>query len=154
LFPYRADPPDRTAPIRQYPALGWPGDGVTRQETWWLMEHGPTLADWWESVMHGRQPPGEPTAPKMLKDLASPPPGIRGRSRDKIADFPQADEDKRQYYGMGAFPMDTLDGATPLAVYEHRSFADHAEVKSLEPLTMATWASIVQVFHKRFVPRS
>jgi hypothetical protein len=119
------------------------------------MEHGPTLVEWWESVVYGRPGPGEPThSPKVPKDLASPPPGLRGRSRDKIGRFPQADEDKRQYYGMGAFPMDSLDGPTPLAVYEHRSFADHAEVKKLEPLTMGRWADVVQVFYDRFVPRS
>jgi hypothetical protein len=152
MFPYRADPPELNVQIPQYQAEGWTGDAVNRPETWGLIEHGPALADWWDSVVNGRSAPGAlPDAPKMVKDLASPPPGLAGRSRDKIASFPGDDENKRHYYGMGAFPMDTRDVPKPLAVYEHRAFADHPQVKALGTPTKDKWADIVNIFHKLFV---
>ncbi|OHV58947.1 hypothetical protein [Pseudofrankia sp. BMG5.36] len=157
LFPfaYRADPPDPQMVIPEYAAGGWPKDGVTRQETWQLIEHGPTISAWWDSVLNGRSAPGQqPDEPRIRKDLASPPPGLRGRRPDRIADFPGDDENKREYYGMGAFPMDRKDGPKPLAVFELRAFADHQEVMALGPPTLDTWVRIAEIFQTKFVPKA
>jgi hypothetical protein len=152
-FPYRADPVDPAAAqagqVRQYPVEGWPGGEVTKAEHWALAEHGPKLSEWWHSVVNGRPVPGQ----KILvpKDLASPPPGFQGRSPEKLGSFPKEDENKRAYYGMGAFPMDSNDGKVPLAVYEHRAFADSPAVTKLGELSSDRWGSIVAVFHEQFV---
>lgn len=106
------------------------------------------LSQWWASVVSGR--PASDQEGLAPKDLASPPPGIRARATNLLATFPKATEDKREYYGMGAFPMD-LSGKEPLAVYEHRAFADCAAVKDLEELSSDTWGKIAEVFYKRFV---
>jgi hypothetical protein len=81
------------------------------------------------------------------------PPGIRGRNPANLAKFPGDDENKRGYYGMGAFPMDS-SADPPLAVYEHRAFTDHPEVARLKPLTADKWAEVARIFYANFVPRS
>ena len=152
-FPYRADPVDQAAAqagqVKQYLAEGWPGGEVTKEEHWWLAEHGPLLSQWWDSVVNGRPMPGQKNL--VPKDLASPPPGFQGRAPEKLGGFPKEDENKRAYYGMGAFPMDPNDGKAPLAVYEHRAFADSSAVAQLGELSSGTWGSIVAVFHEQFV---
>jgi hypothetical protein len=151
-FPYRADPPEpfaeKTGEIKEYQAEGWPDDGISRNEKWWLTEHGPLVSQWWASVVNGRPTPDNVNT--MLKDLASPPPGMRGRDPGKIARFPGADENKREYYGMGAFPMDPSSDP-PLAVFEHRAFPAHPGVGKLEPLTFDKWPGILAIFYQRFV---
>jgi len=152
-FPYRADPVDQAAvevgQAKQYRVEGWPGGEVTKEEKWWLTEHGPLLSEWWDSVVNGRPLPGQKI--RISKDLASPPPGFQGRAPEKLASFPKEDENKRTYYGMGAFPMDNNDGKVPLAVYEHRAFADSPAVTQLGELSSGTWGNIVAVFHGQFV---
>jgi hypothetical protein len=148
MFPYRADPldPGLLPPPVAYQAMGWSGDKAARpeQERWPLVEHGPTLTAWWQSVLKGR--------PGMAKDLASPPPGLRGRSAANIATspFPGKDENKQEYYGMGAFGMDTKN-ETRLAVYEHRALDNHPNFKALEPITIDAWDAVTQFFYNTFV---
>jgi hypothetical protein len=86
----------------------------------------------------------------MLKDLASPPPGMRGRDLDKIAKFSGDDENKREFYGMGAFPIDR-SANPPLAVYEHRAFPDYAGITSLGSLTSNEWGKIAEIFSTRYI---
>jgi hypothetical protein len=152
VYPYRADPPDPAARaaglIKEGRAEGWAGTDVTAED-WWLTAPGPTLENWWASVMQGWKADGG----VIPKDLASPPPGIRGRNPDKLAIFPGDDENKREYYGMGAFPMDR-SAKPPLAVYEHRAFSVHPEVKELRPLTMDKWPQLLKIFYANFVPKS
>jgi hypothetical protein len=154
VFPYRADPPDpvsrENGQIMEYKTTSWPGGNVERpDEAWWLTERGPLISEWWLSVINGRPVPGQPDL-MMPKDLASPPPGIRSRDLKNIANFPGADESKRDYYGMGAFPMDP-SGSPLLAVYEHRAFADHHAMVQLGPPTLDTWGTVVDIFHDLFV---
>ena len=146
-FPYRADPRDDSGLAVKYPAGGWRNDGISTAEDWWLVQHGPTVADWWDSVCNGRTVGQR----RIDKDLASPPPGIRGRDPGKLGDFPGKDEDKREYYGMGAYPMDTSDHRTSLAVYELRSFSTQPDLVKLNPLTFDKWEAAVTLFHRKFV---
>jgi len=146
-FPYRADPADDSGLAVKYPAGGWPNDGIGTKEDWSLVEHGPTVAEWWNSICNGRLY-GQSS---VKKDLASPPPGIRGRDPAKLAVFPGKDEDKRAYYGMGAYPMDTSDHRMSLAVYELRSFSTQPDLVALMPLTFDKWEAAVTVFHRKFV---
>ena len=110
---------------------------------------GPTVAEWWNSICNGRL--YGPSSVK--KDLASPPPGIRGRDPAKLAVFPgkDKDKDKRAYYGMGADPMDTSDHRMSLAVYELRSFSTQPDLVTPMPLTFDKWEAAVTVFHRKFV---
>jgi hypothetical protein len=151
-FPYRADPPDLVAVsgnvVKTYKTAGWPDDGIDGTEDWWLIEHGPTMAEWWASVLNGRPAPGQPGL--IPKDLASPPPGIRGRDPGKLDRFPGNDENKQDYYGMGAFPMDAK-GKPPLAVYEHRGFSDTPKLAELGSLSVDKWGKIVTNFYVEFV---
>jgi hypothetical protein len=153
VYPYRADPPDPAAQkaglVSEYRAEGWAGTNVP-PENWLLIAHGPTVDDWWGSVLDGRR---ERDGTVLPKDLVSPPPGIRGRNPANLAKFPGDDENKREYYGMGAFPMDS-SADPPLAVYEHRAFTDHPEVARLKPLTADKWAEVARIFYANFVPRS
>jgi hypothetical protein len=155
-YPYRADPPDRdTGQIQQLATHGWPGDGVPAgQEQWWVAEHGPTATDWWHSVLSGRTIRGQP----IPKDLASPPPGIAGRDADRLASFPDDSEVKRNYFGMGAYPMDRgrpeNPEPEPLAVYELRTLETRPELAALGRLTMGTWTNIAAIFHGSFVPQA
>lgn len=147
-FPYRADPldPDLLPAPPAYKAMGWPGDGVNRQEDWHLMEHGPTLTQWWQSVVKGQS--------GILKDLTSPPPGFQGRSAAQIAKspFPGQDENKRTYYGMGTFPMDDkAKTRPPLAVYEHRALDNNLKFRGLGLPTVDKWPDIAQLFYETFV---
>lgn len=75
---------------------------------------------------------------------------------DKLDKFPGSDENKREYYGMGAFPMDRMDrmdrsAKEPLAVYEHRAFPDDEATRKLGPLCFRRWADIAELFYGRFV---
>jgi hypothetical protein len=47
--------------------------------------------------------------------------------------------------------MDNNDGKAPLAVYEHRAFADSPAVTQLGELSSGKWGNIVAVFREQFV---
>ncbi len=166
-FPYRADPHDGTpdvarfgpgggsTPARRY-GVGWKDEfGDTTRETadWYLMEHGPTLRDWWDSVVNGRLVDGR-SGLRLEKDLASPPPGLRGRKPDNLAHFPSTSENKSEFYSMGAFPRDT-SGSVPLAVFEFRALAQATSLNGLmKPnrlVAAADWPTLVDRFCAGYV---
>ncbi|MBL7494322.1 hypothetical protein I6A60_10070 [Frankia sp. AgB1.9] len=154
VVPYRADPLEgrlQPVPVRRK-GTGWK-DGVrdtsTKVDYWYLTDGGPFYQDWCASVLEGRQ--AVDRGSNIPKDLASPPPGIRGRERAHLHEFPTSAEDKSTYYGMGAFPADKGG----LAVYEHRAFASdscikHTQIGELVP--SANWVKLVEAFHQTYQP--
>ncbi|CUU56843.1 hypothetical protein Ga0074812_10963 [Parafrankia irregularis] len=124
-------------------------DLVRGPVTWTLLEHGPTVAQWWESVRFG-----DTRRDGLRKDVASPPPGFRGRDRQYLDRFPQSQEDKTAYYGMGAFPMDH-DEATGagLAVFEYRDLMADIDVPVWDDLSFDRWVGVVEVFAKHYLPK-
>ncbi|ADP78252.1 hypothetical protein FraEuI1c_0164 [Pseudofrankia inefficax] len=117
--------------------------------TWTLVDHGPTIGDWWTSVQKG-----DVRRDGIPKDAASPPPGFRGRDPKYLATFPDSSiEDKATFYGMGSFPID-VDKKTgiPLAVYEHRDLMADKDIPPQEKLGLAQWSTVVAVFVEHYVP--
>ncbi len=155
-LPYRGDPlatdtaSRGPAPLTLAEWTGQPVPGLERGPvTWTLVEHGPTVAEWWTSVQHGDARRGG-----IAKDAASPPAGFRGRDRKYIAKFPDsAVEDKSTYYGMGSFPID-IDKPTniPLAIFEHRDLMTDQDVPPQDKLTLELWPNVVDVFITHYVP--
>lgn len=154
--PYRAEPldPDAVPPPVERTGRGWQdaeGDSSAKADRWFLAEYGPLFSDWCASIVHGR--PVTTGDGNLPKDLASPPPGIRGRERANLHTFPTKDEDKSTYYGMGAFPADSgPQGA--LAVYEHRAFSTDASIAPLLAGTLvpaANWDALVQRFGQTYL---
>ncbi len=122
-----------------------------RPVRWTLVTHGPTIAEWWESVKHG-----DPRRPGLPKDIASPPPGFRGRDPKYLTTFPDSNlEDKATYYGMGSFPMDLdKDTKTPLAVFEYRDLMADLDIPPKNELTPEKWCAVVDVFVENYVPKT
>ncbi|CAO5160441.1 hypothetical protein FAIPA1_10533 [Frankia sp. AiPs1] len=155
-LPYRADPLVRDVTVRigapPVEKNEWVPRGLIadRPARWSLISHGPTIRQWWTSVLAGDE-----TRQNVVKDAASRPPGHRGRDRRYLADFPDPTvENKADFYGMGAFPMDV--GATaddPLAVYEIRAFVDDASMPSKAELTLDKWGTVADVFFAHYVLR-
>jgi hypothetical protein len=157
-FPYRADPEATDVEARGFgaevstrvPVKVGPG---AASELWRTILHGPTLPEWWSSVLsgdHNRQVSGvDGVKTNLPKDMASPPPGFRGRAAARLHEFPGDDEDKKYYYGMGAFPIDR-DGPTPLAVFELRDFMSDQGLEGKEP-TPAGWLGAVNLFIEKYL---
>jgi hypothetical protein len=117
--------------------------------TWTLADHGPTLGDWWKSVLMGDVHRGG-----IPKDAASPPPGFRGRNPKYLASFPDSSvEDKSTFYGMGSFPID-IDKRTrtPLAVFEHRDLMADEDIPPQQKLGLTRWPTVLAVFVEHYVP--
>jgi hypothetical protein len=158
-YPYRAEAEARDTAQRIENDLYVPQARLANptgpdDPTWPLVLHGPSLVEWWNSVVAGdekRQYMGS----NLPKDAMSPPPGYRGREPQYLGEFPTPSEDKKNFYGMGAFPMDR-GAADPLAVAEHRNFMQD---KDLKPLTddsglvpLANWAAAAKVFTDHYLP--
>ncbi|EFC84165.1 hypothetical protein [Parafrankia sp. EUN1f] len=154
-LPYRTDPAATDVRARldldavERPEWEPAAKLVRRPVTWTLLEHGPTIAQWWDSVRFG-----DARRDGLPKDVASPPPGFRGRERQYLDRFPQPQEDKTAYYGMGAFPMDR-DEATGagLAVFEYRDLMADIEVPVWDDLSFDRWVGVVEVFAKHYLPK-
>jgi hypothetical protein len=153
-LPYRADPNDGTGRMSMYFTVPRDAPLERNQEPWTIAPHGPTLNEWWQSVLVGQEMthPNDPQRRvKYPKDLASPPPGIRRRHPDLVARFPTSAENKNSYYGMGAFPIDRTAEGKPLAVFEHRLLDQFPKIRELGSLTPDKWAKLVEFFYESFV---
>ncbi|MCK9923402.1 hypothetical protein MXD61_16255 [Frankia sp. AgPm24] len=155
-LPYRADPQATDVSARTGTPLTnrteWLPRGIIADHpaTWSLVAHGPSIRQWWTSVLHGDE-----ARRNIAKDAASPPPGHRGRDPRYLADFPDPKvENKADYYGMGAFPTDTGSAADDrLAVYEIRAFMEDLEMPPKAELTSGRWATIADIFFTHYAPR-
>ncbi|MEX5636352.1 hypothetical protein [Parafrankia sp. FMc2] len=118
--------------------------------TWALLERGPTIAEWWNTVRFGDVMRGA-----IGKDAASPPPGFRGRNPLYLGEFPNSTvEDKSSYYGMGSFPMDTeASTGRKLAVFEYRDLMADIDVLPQDELTLDHWVDVVRIFAGNYVPK-
>ncbi|MGF7237770.1 MAG: hypothetical protein ACQSGP_22825 [Frankia sp.] len=153
-LPYRADPEAtdtaaRTDPLRLTRRTESPlsVESDRSQAVWPLVTHGPSIAEWWHSVLCG-----DHRRDGIPKDAASPPPGHRGRKREFLDNFPNSKtENKAEYYGMGAFPMDGRTG-NQLAVFEYRGLIRDKDLDE-DTLTWDRWGKIVDVFVDNYVPR-
>jgi hypothetical protein len=166
-YPYRADPAAADAEERAGQGLAFRRaewlDGATRPTSatdWHLVVHGPSVSDWWDSVQFGdglRRGPGKP-AGRLAKDVASPPPGWRGRAPERIHEFPTSAENKNDYYGMGAFPMDSPENPQ-LAVFEVRSLMSDTGVVDLIKgssseglVSRELWGKLLDLVLTHYVP--
>ena len=150
LFPYPYRGEEEAADIdKRAPGLWARIPEYTRDDkpvTWMLITHGPTVADWWSSVLNG-----DANRNYLAKDNASPPPGWRGRDPGRIDRFPSSTEDKSTYYGMGAFPIDT-SADPPLAVFEHRYFGSDVGMTEKYPV-VDNWIKACKIFYDNYVPK-
>lgn len=159
--PYRCDPDagdndtqrriDNLNQIKDRPQ--WLVSGQHTQVRWRLADRGPSVADWWSSVLNG-DPARAFDGGNLPKDVASPPPGWRGRAPQLLSRFPQPAEDKKNYYGMGSFPMD--DSSAPhLAVFEIRNLmSDTAVVKLCDQtglIPVDNWDKLVKLVVGKYV---
>ncbi|MCK9902486.1 hypothetical protein MXD63_20700 [Frankia sp. Cpl3] len=158
-LPYRIDPEATDTAVRSdvepvtLPEwVAQPRPALQRHPVrWTLLEHGPTIAEWWNTVRFGDVMRGG-----IGKDVASPPPGFRGRNPLYHGEFPKSTlEDKSSYYGMGSFPMDTEKSTgTRLAVFEYRDLMADVDVPPQEELTLDHWVDVVRIFAENYVPKS
>jgi hypothetical protein len=162
-LPYRCDPDASDAEARAGAGLvrsmrRWRPDGrpVDSDEMWRIVDHGPSVREWWDSVRNGdpKRPVSDGNAGhrNLAKDAASPPPGWRGRDPQYISSFPTPTENKKEYYGMGAFPMDPR-AASPLAVFEMRDLMSDKEVQALGHLVpRGAWQDLLKIVLTHYVP--
>lgn len=164
-LPYRCDPDAVDAEARA--AAGtvrslrrWRPDGrhLESDETWRIVDHGPSVREWWDSVLLGDPKrlvsDGDGGYRNLAKDATSPPPGWRGRDPKYISSFPTPTENKKEYYGMGAFPMDPR-AASPLAVFEMRDLMSDREVQGLgELVPRSAWQNLLKIVLDNYVPKA
>lgn len=157
-LPYRADPAAKdTATRAGEPPLTtdeWIPPSAPALERgkvrWTLVHHGPTIAEWWESVLRGDKRRGG-----LPKDIASPPAGFQSRDPKLLDKFPQPSENKAEYYGMGSFPMDLDQGTgTKLAVFEYRDLMADRDIPLQKDLNPNEWARVLKVFVDNYVRAS